>query len=48
MTPIQAFILILLDAILLAIVYCGVQHFSGHNCIALASVSALMFMRMGK
>lgn len=32
------------NLIFLAIVYAGVRHYTGHNCIALSAVAALMFI----
>jgi len=35
----------LINLILLASVYAGVQHFSHHNCIAIATVCALVYLK---
>jgi hypothetical protein len=35
----------IIDLFLLAGTYAGVQHFSHHNCIAIATVCALIFLK---
>lgn len=37
---------IFLGGLWLAVVFVGVQHFSGHYCIAFSTLAALIFLKM--
>lgn len=39
---------ILLNLVLIFITYFGIYHYTGHHCIALASLGALFYTRIGQ